>query len=233
VHLTDRRARAKQYKIDQRFTNKKELDMAAERFQQDVKALLSLQGHSGIVIVYDFYADPDSYDTYWLFLEWVEGLTLRERLEMEDAISFEEQLRILQPVAAALTACHEKGVLHRNLIPSSIYLADDGHVKLGDFDFARVPGVSTISTTQLPHSKTWNRCTAPELNTGFRSADERSDLYSLGVIWYDMNAHLTDWSEEPVMQHMVDKTDLPEDAKNLLRSLLASQPENRIQSAQG
>lgn len=228
VLLQQRRARVKQYQVTG-YTSKAELNEAVRRFQQDVNVLSQLEDHPNILRAYDFQTDPDSDDTYWFIVEWIEGHTLRDRLEEEEPISFNEQLAILRPLTGALTACHQRGILHRNLTPASIYIADDGNVNLGDFDFARVSGIGrTISKTGIP--LTINKYTAQELRSGFRPADERSDLYALGAIWYDMVLRRPE--DEPILLQLVETAELPPDAKQFLQSLLAPQPAKRPASAQ-
>ncbi len=226
--IPERRARIKRYHVSG-YTSKKELDDAVQRFVQDMQALEQLEGHPNIVNAYDFLADPDSDDTYWLILEWIEGGTLLNRIDDDDdpLIPFHEQVRILRSVASALEACHSKGILHRNLTPASVYLPDNGEVQLGDFDFARVPGIGkTISITGRP--LVVNAYTAPEMRDSFRQADARVDLYALGAIWYDMALHPT---EPLIVPQNIDHADMPEHAKTLLRKLLAQQPASRPASA--
>jgi serine/threonine protein kinase len=84
-------------------------------------------------------------------LEWIEGQTLQNSQENETIFPFAEQVRILHALASALEACHSKGILHRNLTPASVYLAENGIVQVGDFDFAQVPSMTqTISITGKP-----------------------------------------------------------------------------------
>lgn len=226
IRIPGMRARVKQYQITG-FATKAEFDGAVSRFTQDVRALTSLSGQPHIVRALDFTADPDSDDTQWLLLEWIEGQSLAERLEDETEVSYAEQLRLLRTVASALAICHDRGVIHRNLTPSSVYLLEDGAVKLGDFDFARVAGGKTIAITGRP--LTINKYTAQELRSGFKPADERSDLYSLGAIWYDLVLRRP--AQEPIVLDLVDKAALPEDARDILRMLLAPQPHKRPGSA--
>jgi serine/threonine protein kinase len=227
VRVDNRRARVKHYQVTG-YTTREELEGAAQRFQRDIEALSQIDRHPNIVRAYDFLADVDSDDTYWLLLEWIEGRTLRDRLDDAAPIAFEEQLSILRSLAEALATCHDQGILHRNLTPASVYLADDGTVKLGDFDFARVSSSGhTISKTGVP--LTMNKYTPQELRGGFRPADARSDLYALGAIWYDMVLRRP--SDEPVLMQLVEGANLPADAKELLRSLLAPQPNKRPASA--
>jgi len=230
IRIATNRARAKRYQIDlSGFSTKAELQEAVTRFEQDIHALTHLQGHSNIVRAYDFFADAEQDDIYWLLLEWIEGGTLRDRLDDDEPLPFREQVRILRALTSALAACHSEGILHRNLSPASVYLADDGTVKLGDFDFARVP---TISRTLTKTGVAWagNRYMALELKSDPRHADHRADFYALGAIWYDMA--LRPAADEPIMLSRLKQIGLSEDASAFLRSLLSSRPGDRPEHAQ-
>jgi serine/threonine-protein kinase len=227
-HMTikGRRARVKHYKATG-YRSKAELQQAVQRFERDIQALESLAPHPHIVRAYDFFADPYSDDAYWLFLEWVDGQTLQDRLSNTGSPPFAEQLSILQSLTQALEACHAQGILHRNITPASIFLTDDGMVKLGDFDLARVPGVgATVSTTGA--SAAINKYMAPESRDSFRAVDARADVYALGAVWYDM---ALPQPPEVVLPPLVDQAVLSADAKDLLRSLIAPQPADRPASA--
>lgn len=114
-------------------------------------------------------------------------------------------------------------------IQSAAYVTDDGQVKLGDFDFARVPAISsTISTTGQP--LVVNKYIAPEQLADPHQADARADLYSLGAVWYDLIFRRPE--SEPVLLSRIEKSNLPDDdARHLLRSLLATNPAERPASA--
>lgn len=226
VRFEHLRARVKHYQVTG-YTSRVELDAAVRRFEQDMRALIQLE-HPGIVREIDFLPDADSDDTYWMLTEWIEGQSLRDMLDDDAPIAFADQLRVLRPLAAALAACHSKGILHRNVIPESVYVADTGEVKLGDFDCARVPGGgTTISVTGMPLAT--SKYTAPELRDGFRPADARADLYALGALWYDMALRRP--ADEPIVLARVEEAPLSKDARELLRSLLAPQPKKRPASA--
>ncbi len=225
VRFEQRRARIKRYEVTG-YTSKTERDNALRRFEQDMQALIQLDSPF-IVRELDFLTDPDNDNICWLILEWIEGQTLQNRREEEKVFSFAEQVRILYALASALEACHSKGILHRNLTPTSVYLAESGTVQVGDFDFARVPGIAqTISITGKPLIT--NKYTAPEMRDTFRDADPLVDLYSLGAIWYDMVLSL---SEPVIMRENIAHANLPDDARDLLSSLLAQQPNKRPSSA--
>jgi tRNA A-37 threonylcarbamoyl transferase component Bud32 len=220
-----RRARVKRYELTG-LDKIPDLARAAKRFQQDMRALITVEGHSNVVRAYDFYPDPDTSIVYWLILEWVDGPTLRDLLDRAK-FSYDQQLGIMLPLARALDYCHRKGIIHRNITPSSIYVARDATVKLGDFDFARVPAAGTISVQGQPLIR--NDYTAPEIRDDASAADQRSDLYSLGVVWYDMALHRT--PTDPVLLSTVKKAELSEPARELLGRLIAPRPDARPASA--
>lgn len=224
LHTTiERRARVKRYQATG-YTSEQELKNAVRRFARDVTALEGLAGHPNIVRVYDFMPDRNTDDTYWLMLEWVEGENLRDRLDDDTPIPLDEQIRILRSLTTALEACHKKGIIHRNVSPSSIYLDDDGSIKLGDFDLSRVPGVGkTISTTGRP--PTTSKYLPPEVRDSHRSLNEQSDFYSVGAIWYDMLLRRP--PDEPVVLRFLNDDSIPKDVQEILRILLAPQQHKR------
>jgi hypothetical protein len=227
LRFENQRARVKRYQVSG-YNSKAELDEAVRRFERDMRALLQLE-HPSIVREIDFLPDSDSDDTCWMLTEWIEGQALADRLDDARPIAFDEQIRILKALCTALENCHSKGILHRNISPASLYLADDGSVKLGDFDFARLPAAvgKTISVTGAP--LTTNKYTAPELRDSFRQADVRADLYSLGAIWYDLALRRP--ADEPVILARIAEAPLSKDGQDLMRMLLAPQPKKRPASA--
>lgn len=226
VTIKSRRARIKRYHIPA-IQSMRHLEDTVRQFKQDMEALSQVEGHPNIVRAYDFLKDPDTDDTYYLVLELVDGRLLREIIEQEE-LTLAQGLRYLIPVTDALAYCHQRGIIHRNLTPHSIYVTDDGKVKLGDFDFARVPAISqTISKTGQP--LVVNKYIAPEQLDDPRQVDTRADLYSLGAVWYDMLLRRPE--DEPVLLTVIQKSDLPDDARHLLRSLLAPHPAERPSSA--
>jgi hypothetical protein len=227
ITIPERRARAKKYSLPT-ITSTKEFKEAVRRFKQDMLALTKVENDRNVVRVYDYQQDPDSNDIYWLMLEWVKGITLQDRLDYEMPIEFDEQRHILLSLASALESCHNKGILHRNLNPSSIYLAVDGTIKLGDFDYAHIAGITrTISRTgaQFPV----NRYTAPELIESPRNAGVQSDLYALGALWYDMIVRPK--TDEPILISLLKEIILPDNARELLGQLLKPRMEDRPNSA--
>jgi serine/threonine protein kinase len=197
------------------------------RFKRDMVALVEAGPHPNLVMPHQFFRDESSDERYYLILAWPGEQTLAKRWA-EGPIPRDEQLRILSDVAAALVHCHKHGIVHRNLTPHSIYVPKDKPAKVGDFDFARVPAIGkTIS--QTGQALVENKYIAPEQLDNPRQADSRADLYSLGAVWYDMLLRRPE--DEPVRLALIAKSDLSEDVKSLLRSLLAPYPDDRPASA--
>jgi serine/threonine protein kinase len=230
INISGRYARAKKY-YSPSVSSTNDLRAAIQRFRRDMQVLVKMERHPNIVQVYDYLPDRNSSDIYWLLLEWVKGITLQDRLINGPEIQFQEQRKILFAILNALDSCHSNDILHRNLSPACIHLANDGTVKLGDFDFARVPELAmTISITGQPLHKETNRYIAPELQTNAPAADARSDLYALGAIWYDMIVH-PEGPDEDIDLSRLEGTDLPADALDLLVRLLSSDPDQRPRNA--
>lgn len=231
VHLTisQRRVRLKRYHIPA-IKSMQHLQESVRRFKQDMEALSYVEGHTNIVRAYDFFKDPDTDDTYYLALEYIDGKTLRDILDENQEISLQQQMRYLMPVADALDYCHTqtRPIIHRNLTPNSIYATEDGTIKLGDFDFAKVPAIGdTISKAGEPLVE--NKYVAPEQITDARNVEPPADIYSLGAVWYDLALRRP--KDEPIRMALIEDADLPEDAKDLMRQMLAPHPESRLEWA--
>jgi serine/threonine protein kinase len=173
-----------------------------------------------------FQRDKSSDERYYLILEWAGEQTLAERLAA-GPIELPEQLRILSDVAAALAHCHANGVFHRNLSPDSIYLAPEGRALVGDFDFAKVP---TVSRTLARTGKQLvvGRHVAPEQAFHASDIDARTDVYSLGAVWYDML--FRPQADEPLDQAHIAHAPLSEDGREILRSMLVEGRSGRTAS---
>ena len=109
-----------------------------------------------------------------LCLEWVEGESLADLLAGEEEVPLADQLAWMQQLASALAHVHGKEIVHRNVAPENIYLAEDGVVKLGGFDLAKVPALGmTISVTGIPLVQ--GRYAAPEILTRPGEVDGRAE----------------------------------------------------------
>jgi serine/threonine protein kinase len=155
----------------------------AERFQREAQALAQLS-HPQIVSVYD---SGKANGLYFFVMEFVDGLNLR-RMLAEGKLAPGEALAIVPQICEALQYAHDEGVVHRDIKPENILLDKKGRVKIADFGLARLMGASrpdiTLTGTQqvmgTPHYM------APEQMERPQTVDHRADIYSLGVVFYEM-----------------------------------------------
>lgn len=221
------KVRIKQYDVPY-VGSEKELDKAISQFQRDVEALRAAGRHPNLVMPYRFRRDENSDERHYLILEWTGDQTLADRLAA-GPIELSEQKKILTDIANGLAHCHQQGVYHRNLSPSSVYLTPQGRAMVGDFDFARVP---TVSRTLSAQSKSLivGRHVAPEQLMQSPGIDHRADVFSLGAIWYDMVFRPA--KDEAIERERIATAPLPDYDKDVMRMMLAGIPSKRIQSMQ-
>ncbi|SKA91853.1 Serine/threonine protein kinase [Prosthecobacter debontii] len=149
----------------------------AARFEKEAHALAALN-HPHIVAVYDFGLAGGF---YYLLMEFVDGMNLRQLLQSK-RLTPREALRIVPPVCAALQSAHEHGIVHCDIKPENLLIAHDGSVKIADFGIAKMIGHAT--DRENVHEAGTPDYAAPEQTSG--QADHRADIYSLGVVLYEM-----------------------------------------------
>jgi serine/threonine protein kinase len=155
----------------------------AERFTREARVLAKLN-HPNIVMVHDF---GHAGGFYYLLMEYVEGLNLRQAMRM-GKFSPGEALAIVPKICDALQFAHENGVLHRDIKPENLLLDTRGNVKIADFGIAKLLGdekdaftlTGTGASLGTPHYM------APEQFENPTQVDHRADIYSLGVVFYEM-----------------------------------------------
>ncbi len=151
-----------------------------QRFIKEAKAIGRLS-HANIVTVYDVGQD---HETIYIAMEYLEGRPLDEVIKEND-LSFEEIISIGIQVAETLEYAHKKGIIHRDIKPANIMLGPDGQVKITDFGIARIEDLSATQQTMAGEILGTPIYMSPEQATG-QTVDGRSDLYSLGVILYEL-----------------------------------------------
>ena len=164
------------------------------RFSQEARAISALN-HPNIITIHEV-AHIDS--THFNSVEFVKGLTLRERLA-EEQIPIKDIIEIGEQVARALEAAHEAGIVHRDLKPENIMVRHDGYVKVLDFGIAKLseqPAIPvSMGTAVIPESIEGTKAGAllgtpsymsPEQCRGSASLDARSDIWSIGVVLFEM-----------------------------------------------
>src|SRR5580658_3680123 len=157
-----------------------------QRFIQEAKLSSSLT-HPNVACIYEIGQDRD----YWfLAMEYVEGRTLSARID-EGPLTVQEIVQIGAQVADALDEAHSKGIIHRDIKPGNLMLTPRGHIKVLDFGLAKLQNANTKDETQLLTSAGMVMGTAaymsPEQALG-SDVDQRTDIFSLGVVLYEMAA---------------------------------------------
>jgi serine/threonine protein kinase len=151
-----------------------------ERFKREAQIVARLE-HPNIVPIYDF-SDHDG--VAYLVMKFVKGQTLKARMD-QGTLSMDEIVRIVRDVAAALDFAHSRDVLHRDIKPSNVLIDKQGQVYIADFGLARIAssGESTLSQDTLLGTPQY---ISPEQAQGARDLDPRTDVYSFGVMLYEM-----------------------------------------------
>ncbi len=195
-----------------------------ERFLREARALAALN-HPQILTVHD-YGETDGW--YFLITEFVDGVNLRQLMELGE-LSPAEALRLTPQICEALQYAHENGVVHRDIKPENILIDSRGHVRIADFGLAKVARdgdpIGLTRTTEVfgtPHYM------APEQWRGSSGVDHRADIFSLGVVIYEMlTGQLPIGHFDPPSK----RKGVPRGLDEVVQRTLAQQPEDRYQSA--
>ena len=217
-----------------------------ERFQREAETLAALD-HPNIVTIHTV---EEAEGVRFLTMQLVEGKPLSELIS-KGGMPLERIFEIATPLADAMAAAHEKGVVHRDLKPSNIMVTDEGRVKILDFGLAKLRGeTATPEASQLPTEALTGEgrilgtmpYMSPEQLEG-KEVDRRSDIFSLGVVLYEMatgeRPFQGDSSISLITSIMRDKPpevdslrrDLPHHLGRVIRRCLQKKPENRYQAA--
>jgi len=161
----------------------------AERFAREGRALARLN-HPNIVAVHDFgqtAAAEGASGLFYLVMEFIDGANLRQLLQTK-SIAPEQAIAIVPRICEALQFAHEEGVMHRDIKPENILIDKRGRVKIADFGLAKILGVEPqdYTLTQSGMSVGTPRYMAPEQMDHPELVDHRADIYSLGVVFYEM-----------------------------------------------
>ena len=154
-----------------------------QRFAREARALAGLN-HPGITAVYDF-GEAEGY--FWFAMELVDGVNLR-RLLRESQVSAAQALELVSQICEALQYAHQRGVVHRDIKPENVLVDREGRVKISDFGLAKILGregrgnalTRSFQVMGTPHYM------APEQVERPMEVDHRADIYSLGVVFYEL-----------------------------------------------
>ena len=211
---------------------------ALRRFINESKAVAMLS-HENIVNIYDVSVKGN---TKYIVMEYIEGITLKSFLKRKGGtLTWRETLNITEQILRALEHAHSKGVIHRDIKPQNIMLLKNGLIKVADFGIAKLPDNDTFTLTDKAIGTV--NYISPEQATNEGPADERSDLYSVGVLMYELSCgQLPFTGDTPVSvaykhvndtpQHPRDiKPDMPEGLDQIIMRAMEKSPDRRFRSA--
>jgi eukaryotic-like serine/threonine-protein kinase len=213
-----------------------------DRFEKEAKNVAKLR-HPNIVQVFDFEYDNQG-ESYYMVMELINGPTLKDLLYQQtdtgQSFSLREAVRIISDTANALSYAHKRGMIHRDIKPANIMVDEDERVVLTDFGIAKiVTGAQFTASGGMVGTPAYM---APEQGLG-EAGDERSDIYSLGVMLYQMVAGRLPYDADTplaiILKHVNDplpdprefNSDLPVWLAQLLQKTLEKDVDNRTQTA--
>lgn len=154
-------------------------EAAVKRFINESKAVAMLS-HPNIVSIYDVSV---SGEYKYIVMEYIEGITLKSYMSQKGALPLDEVIHYSRQILSALAHAHGKGIIHRDIKPQNIMLLKDGKIKVTDFGIAKLPNAETVTMTDKAIGTVYY--ISPEQASGL-AIDTRSDLYSMGVVMYEM-----------------------------------------------
>lgn len=205
------------------------------RFHAESQAVAMLS-HPNIVSVYDV---SRSGDIDYIVMELIEGITMKQYLDKKGCMNWREALHFSMQIAKALEHAHSRGIIHRDIKPHNIMILKDGSVKVADFGIARIVSAQNTLTREALGSVHY---ISPEQAKGGR-VDNRTDLYSLGVVMYQMLTGRPPYDgETPVsvaIQHINGNpvppsrlnASIPTGLEQIILRAMAVAPEDRYNSA--
>ena len=205
------------------------------RFKNEARAAGRLH-HPNIVGIYEY---GEHENVAFIAMEYIEGTGLRAHLDRKTRFDFPQVVAILSQLLLALDVAHERGVIHRDIKPANVILTPGGQVKVADFGIARIDAASLTQTGMVLGTPSYM---SPEQCQGLAS-DHRSDLFSAGVILYELLVGERPFTGSPEMiayricneaprpPTAVATQTLPEGIDAVVMTALAKDPDQRFQSA--
>ena len=211
-----------------------------ERFRREAQAAANLN-HPNIVAVYDW---GKVNNTYYIAMEYVNGRTLADILKQSGTLTPMQVCDVMSEVASALISAHQNGVIHRDIKPGNILVSTTGQIKVADFGIARALGAGVEQgLTQTGAVMGTATYFSPEQAQGV-STDQRSDIYSLGVVMYEMLSGVAPFTGEnavaiaykQVHEHAMPLdqrlTSIPPEVSAIVAKCMEKSPDDRYSSAE-
>lgn len=228
--ILDRQVAIKTFKID---ANDED---AVKRFNREAKAVTSLS-HPNIVSIYDV---ENEGEFYYLILEYVKGMTLKDYMIKNPRIPIETIVHIAKQIASGLSHAHQNGIIHRDIKPQNILMNDNLTCKITDFGIARAYGDTTLTQTNQMLGTVYYL--SPEQARG-NVATAQSDIYSLGILIFEMITGQIPFKGESAvaiaLKHLqeelpdIDKyrENVPQSVKNIVLQATMKNPNERYISS--
>jgi Serine/threonine protein kinase len=206
------------------------------RFRREAQSAASLS-HPNVVSIYDVGQEED---THYIVMEYIEGHNLNEIIHERAPLQADEAVRIAMQICDALEHAHQNHIIHRDIKPHNILIGKNGRVKVTDFGIARAVTSSTITQTGSVVGSV--HYFSPEHAKGI-STGEKSDLYSLGIVLYQMlTGKLPFFGESPIsvaLKHLQEEFEeprkvnphIPQSVENVILRAMRKNPNERYQSA--
>jgi len=208
------------------------------RFSREAQAAGKLS-NPHIVGIHDY---GQFEDTYFIVMEYINGETLAETIAKEKSLSSKRTIEISIEIAKALSFAHEQGIVHRDIKPANVMITQTGVAKVSDFGIAQALHSDDMALTQVGTIVGTPRYFSPEQARGL-AVDSRSDLYSLGIVMYEMLNGTTPFASESMVdlatKHANEKpsradannSEVSADLANVIEKLLAKNPVERYLTA--
>ncbi len=209
------------------------------RFQREAKALARFEDPN-IVRIYDLRSFNDQ---WFIVMEYVEGINLLDKIKKDGAFHWQQAIPILKQVLTAIGHAHRAGIIHRDIKPNNIMLTGEGVVKITDFGLAK-DQASTGSTMTVTSGGTLYYM-SPEHVKGFSFTDHRSDIYSVGMTFYEMITGSVPFKDmnsdfdiretivrKPFEKPTVLNPAIPAKLEKIVMKSIAKNPDDRYQTAE-
>ncbi|MGZ0063531.1 Stk1 family PASTA domain-containing Ser/Thr kinase [Thomasclavelia ramosa] len=206
------------------------------RFQREASAAAALS-HKNIVEIYDVGEDEDK---YYIVMEYVPGMTLKELILKRGAVHVVEAIDIMKQVISGISKANQLGIIHRDLKPQNILVTDSGVAKIADFGIASMQSLAQVTQTDVIMGSL--HYLAPELARG-EKATAQSDVYALGIVFYELlRGEVPFNGESPVniaLKHMQEdlpsllefNPSIPQSVENIVIKATAKNLNDRYKSA--
>lgn len=208
-----------------------------KRFNREAQSATSLY-HPNIVSIYDVGEEDD---IYFIVMEYVKGLTLKQYIQQHQHIPVEKTLDIMQQITSAISHAHQHGIIHRDIKPQNILIDDEDHVKITDFGIATALSATSITQTNAVLGSV--HYLSPEQARG-GMANKKSDIYSLGIVMFELLTGRLPFSGESAvsiaLKHLQSSTPspkrwnplIPQSVENIVLKAMAKDSFHRYENVE-